>query len=157
MSVPPSPQSDTLEIAYLERLRDEYGSPPAQPTLPDLTPTVNKSLHPNPTHDPTQDVAEIEGEEYEFRLFSRPSAVDTANSTNVQRIAIRSPTPPNGDPGFVIPQRPRAYYFTGDLDALRKERVDTAAVSGEEILAGLETKWVCTPSHLLPSDIDSMS
>ena len=90
------------------------------------------------------DAAEGNGvEDYEFRLFSGPRKGKAANSDGaIQRIAIRSPTPISGDPGFVIPRRPDSYYFTGPLNGVRAEQIAAAAISGEEIVKGLNLKWV---------------
>lgn len=83
-------------------------------------------------------------EEYEFRLFAGPKAGAPAGAdhTAAQRIALRSPTPTHRDPGFVVPRRPEGYYFTGPLSQEDSERFRLAAVSGEDIVKGLQRKWV---------------
>ena len=153
MSVSPSPPSESLEIAYLERLRDQYGSPAEGPAPLDASPTPSSDLSTKPIHVPDSNVLEDEeqqGEEYEFRLFSGPNAAVDASgkNDNVKRIAIRSPSPVNKDPGFVIAERPAGYYFTGQLDQSRKEEFLVAAVSGEEVLGGVDTKWVSITSPI---------
>ena len=146
MSVSSSAPSDTLEITYLERLRDEFGSPAGQSASPDPNPALNHYLSAYPNRDTNRNEPEEDTEEYEFRLFSGSNAADTVHGKTLQRIAIRSPSPFNGDPGFVIPQRPSEYYFTGKLDVSCEEEFLAAAVSGDEVLKGLGVKWVCIPS-----------
>lgn len=82
---------------------------------------------------------------YDFRLFAGSSGVRQSNSqgNGLQRITLRSPTPLNGEPGFIRPQRPEGYYFSGAKSAEQAERFSVAAVSGEQVLEGLKTRWVC--------------
>lgn len=86
-------------------------------------------------------------EVYTFRLFTRPArsvehGLANAECQSLQRIALRSPTPVNSEPGFVKPRRPDEYYFTGIPSVRQLEQFRQAAVPGEHILKGLNTIWV---------------
>ena len=81
-------------------------------------------------------------DEYEFRLFAKPSTKST-ESTTATRIVIRSPTPVHGEPGFVKPRRPDTYYFAGYAHGELMEHYRSAAVTGEHIVEGLNVPWVC--------------
>lgn len=84
-------------------------------------------------------------EEYEFRLFTRPSAPGptSAGASNVlQRIALRSPSPASDIPAFVNGRRPDEYYFAGDTGGELAEQFAQAAVSGQDIMEGLKIRWV---------------
>ena len=87
----------------------------------------------------------VEDEEnYEFRLFARPSAAGPSNEAGIttQMITLRSPTPLGGEPGFVNQRRSERYYFTGTASAELMDQYHKAAVSGETILEGLKVRWV---------------
>lgn len=81
---------------------------------------------------------------YEFRLFARPSGsgLETSESNELPRVALRSPTPLNSEPGFVNPQRAEDYYFTGKPSAEQAEQFSRATVSGEQVLKNLGMRWV---------------
>ena len=84
-------------------------------------------------------------EEYEFRLFTRPSASGPAlvGANNVpQRIALRSPSPAGRESGFTCGRRPDEYYFAGHTGAELAEQYARAAVSGQNIIEGLKIRWV---------------
>ena len=73
--------------------------------------------------------------DYEFRLF--------ANSVDIPtRINIRSPTPTAGGPGLLQPQRPDSYYFQDRLKGQGLAQIQAAAVSGDDVIAGLQRRWV---------------
>lgn len=93
----------------------------------------------------TMNVHQDDSEAFEFRLFSEKPASKSAASNNQisRKIVLRSPTPTNISPGFVIARRPDAYYFTDASSAQKKERFEDTAVSGEEIIKGLKITWVC--------------
>ncbi len=94
-----------------------------------------------------------DGEVFEFRLF--------ASEAGLARVRIRSPTPAGREGeegGFVVPVRPRSYYFTfsgdGDGEGWKRRRDEYAdvAVEGHDVLsmAGC-TAWVRqTASFRLP-------
>ena len=84
-------------------------------------------------------------EEYDFRLFTRPSASGpaSAGASNVlQRIALRSPSPTSGGSAFVDGRRPDSYYFAGDTGGELAAQYAQAAVSGQDIMQGLKMRWV---------------
>jgi len=81
-------------------------------------------------------------DEYEFRLFATP--LDTTRPTTATRIALKSPTPTQGDPGFVNPRRFDAFYFTGNTSEALMEQYRSTAVTGECIKKGLDVRWVCS-------------
>lgn len=103
---------------------------------------------------PINNAPDASNDAYEFRLFSAPSAKPSAPHpppSLPQRIILRSPTPPTSDPGFLTPRRPSQYYFTGRPPPPKLAQYRLAAITGEEILAGLNIPWVRplnkTPPH----------
>ena len=82
---------------------------------------------------------------YSFRLFATPtrSGFSESKVEGMQRIALKSPSPARDEPGFVNPQRADTHYFTGNTSAKQTEQYRKAAVSAEQLLQGLKTKWVC--------------
>lgn len=88
-----------------------------------------------------------EDEAYSFRLFARPGApgLPEGEEQGLQKISLKSPSPASGKPGFVNTKRPATYYFTGETSAERAEQYRIASVSGEQLLQGLRTRWVCSP------------
>ena len=91
------------------------------------------------------DGADQPEEGYEFRLFSRPSSkpLDTkALAGSHQRIVLRSPSPINDEPGFLKPRRSEQYYYTGVSTAEKLEHYRMAAVTWEEIVRGLNNRYV---------------
>lgn len=89
-------------------------------------------------------------EAFEFPLFSKKSASAPGN-TSFQRIILRSPTPTNQNPGFLKSQRPVAYYFTDVISPVKAEQYQSAAMTGEDIIAGLKTRWVCHECNCVTS------
>lgn len=82
--------------------------------------------------EPSEDV-------YQFRLFSKKSSL----VPGAQRIVLRSPTPTNQNPGFLVPSRPDSYYFTNASSIEKIQQYQQAAVTGEDIVKGLSGIWVC--------------
>ena len=82
-----------------------------------------------------------EPEEYEFRLFSGPPPGVTTDAEVSTRINIRSLTPTTAEPGFIQPRRPD-YYFRGQLDEQEAFKFQAVAVSGEDVLAEVQRRWV---------------
>lgn len=97
-------------------------------------------------------------EAYTFRLFARrkPSGPSDEEYRGFQKIVLGSPSPASGEPGFVNPERALAYYFTGTTSAGQAEQYRKAAVSGEQLLQGLKTRWVCQRSCNLNIWADSL-
>lgn len=123
---------EQLERAYINQQRDWSSSDnnEALQTAPGTT-----AVHPE-----RDDL-----EAFDFRLFSKkfisnPSAPDEQVS---RKIILRSPTPINRSPGFLIPRRPDAYYFTDVISATKQEQFESTIVTGEEIIEGLKDIWVC--------------
>jgi Fungal protein of unknown function (DUF2011) len=91
------------------------------------------------------DTTELEVEtiqdEIEFRLFSGVN-IDAPNL-----IKIKSPELSDHPPGFVIPSRPRTYYFKDDLSQQEKDSFLTSALSGEDVIARSRSQW---PGCALP-------
>ena len=120
-----------------------------------------KQLYADPFHGPASNygielshldqvtVEQVQGqgeEEYDFRLFAKPSASGprSAAGNNIpQRIALRSPSPASGESGFTVAARPDKYYFAGRTEADLAEQYVQAAVSGQDIIEGLKMRWVC--------------
>ena len=85
-----------------------------------------------------------ENEGYSFRLFARPvvPGLPEGEEQGPQKISLSSPSPTRGEPGFVKAERPATYYFTGETSEERADQYRQAAVSGEQLLQGLKTRWV---------------
>lgn len=83
-------------------------------------------------------------EGYSFRLFARPMVpgLPKGEEQGPQKISLRSPSPASGEPGFVNAERPATYYFTGETSEERADQYRRAAVSGEQLVHGLKTRWV---------------
>ncbi len=79
---------------------------------------------------------------FEFRLFSTKSTL-APEDPPLKRIVLRSPTPTNQNPGFLVSTRPDAYYFAPATGAEKIAQYQQAAVTGEEIMKGLKDRWVC--------------
>ncbi|KAK5109213.1 hypothetical protein LTR62_007195 [Meristemomyces frigidus] len=76
-----------------------------------------------------------EEEDLDFRLFSstKTEGAGTAAAT-ANKIRLRSPTPQNAEPGFVVAARPLSYYFdSASLQA--KDEFSASALSGKEVIA----------------------
>lgn len=92
------------------------------------------------------DVHQDHPDAFEFRLFFSKKSASKSSVSNEQasrKILLRSPTPTNTIPGFMIARRLDAYYFTDVASAQMKEQFESTAVSGEEIMKGLKDTWVC--------------
>ena len=79
-------------------------------------------------------------EEYEFQLYSRPKQQLQSSIRN--KVILRSPSPPLGSPGFINGRRPATYYFTGQLKKELQEQYQEAAISSQQLLQGLHSRWV---------------
>jgi hypothetical protein len=87
---------------------------------------------------------EDQDEEVEFRLFAPKK--DSRNGT-VTRFRIHSPASDDRPPGLVNPERPRNHYFRDSLSPEAEQKIQLAAVSGEEILERSRTPY---PGCLMP-------
>ena len=132
---PQSPNA-SLQAQYLERLGAQYNLPATGPTREAEEPTVEDPVGQKEAGDPTDG--------YEFRLFlksARPRAAGDPDDA-IQRITLRSPTPGNDEPGFIISRRPDKYYFTGSVNSEQADQYRQAAVSYEDLITGSRTRWV---------------
>lgn len=84
-------------------------------------------------------IIESSDETYQFRLFSKDFTLDP----EAQRIILRSPTPTNQNPGFLVSSRPESYYFTNASSTEKTQQYEQAAVTGDDIMKGLNDTWVC--------------
>lgn len=87
------------------------------------------------TVDHGKDIAEdANDEEYEFRLFG-------AAGNSKSKIRLDSPSLPNAEPGFIQPKRNLGYYFTAPLSTSDIERIQSTALTGDEVLAQARRPW----------------
>lgn len=128
-----SAEASTLDAASREQLEKSYYH-----KLRDWCVNENElDTEPGAARD---DIIVEPGEDvFQFRLFSeKPSSVPGA-----QRIVLRSPTPTNQNPGFLVPSRPDSYYFTNGSSIEKIQQYQQAAVTGDDIVKGLNGIWVC--------------
>ncbi|KAK8226965.1 hypothetical protein HDK77DRAFT_121080 [Phyllosticta capitalensis] len=105
------------------------------------------------------DDAASEDEELEFRLFAAPArnaATDGAAAAAAapQKIRIKSPELENGDGGFVNPERPNSYYFYGQPNEELRRQLETAAVTGDQVMSWALQKW---PGCALPWKVKTIA
>ena len=86
-------------------------------------------------------VDHVGGEEFEFRLFSSTCIADS----KPPKIVLRSPSPINAEPGFLVPRRPESYYFARTAE--REKEFKSIVVEGTELLGRAAIRWV----HNIPS------
>ena len=79
-------------------------------------------------------------EEYEFQLFSKSK--QSTQSTTRKKVILRSPSPPSGSPDSTSVRRTDSYYFTGELKRELQKQYQEAAISSQQLLRGLESRWV---------------
>jgi len=106
--------------------------------------------------DPISVTPEADG--YEFRLFAKP-AKGTAQEkigNTLQKIALRSPTPADRDPGFMQARRPDSFYFTGRGNPEQAKRFQESAVSAEDIMKNVSMRWVNYTPRLLAGSCGSL-
>ena len=142
------PQTALLCTASMERVVDrsellsEHSTPPASPGFERI-----KHLAEFEYVEQKKDLIPIKetgsDDELDFVLFA-PSTKRSEPSQAVSKIRIQTPPPDDTDPGFVVPNRPQAYYFTGSISARDHENFEAAALSGQDVL----TRWC----HLAPGN-----
>ena len=132
----PSSEHPNLDLRweYREYLTRHYTAP-SEPAIYDLDCKDEESK----SKDPEQ-VESKDSKEYEFQLFSKPKQATQSIITN--KVILSSPSPPSKSPGFINGRRPDAYYFTGQLKSELKEQYQEAAISSQQLLQGLDSKWV---------------
>lgn len=130
-----SSPTPSVEARFQARLASIYGPV----TLDDSEGNGSAS---NPVNGPVvADTGDDEDNGYEFRLFTElPQHGERLMPA--ARVIVRSPTPVGGQPGFVRPRKPDAYYFTGYTDERLLEQYRSAIVTGEDIISGLDIRWV---------------
>ncbi|KAI5272323.1 hypothetical protein E4T47_04371 [Aureobasidium subglaciale] len=80
---------------------------------------------------------EDEEEEVEFQLFAptKPNTDASAPAPVPQKIRIRTPSEDIREPGIIGTGRPLSYYHTGEVDSIRANEYEIAAVTGADVLA----------------------
>ena len=130
--------NNALEAQFRDYFEPQYGNGTTQSQGPEANRVEDAS-----SNLVEQDLND-EDEGYSFRLFARPvvPGLPKGEEQGPQKISLRSPSPANGEPGFVNAERPASYYFTGETSEERADQYRRAAVSGEQLLQGLKTRWV---------------
>ena len=121
-----------LEVLFQERLEQSYN----------IFAEADDQEDDAAAAEPTTAGAEDQEEAFDFRLFSTPKAKASGAEGRGQRVVIRSPSPDSGGRGFTQPDRPESYYFAPEPTDERKRQFEAAAMSGEEVLRELDTRWV---------------
>jgi hypothetical protein len=89
-------------------------------------------------------IAEEDGEqseeEVEFRLFS-------TGPGKVTKIKLDEPDFSKLPPGFVVPERPRSFYFQDTLPEKLKQQVHDSTVTGKQVMELSKTSW---PGSAMP-------
>jgi hypothetical protein len=127
---PSSPIDSDVAARFQEQLASLYGVVPTVSYVADTT--VDKGdgdteLDPRAQSTGHEDEEE---QEFDFRLFS--TATDT-------KIILKEEEIGEGD--FTIRNRNRSYYFTGAIGDERKAQFASAAISGEDVLKGKDTRY----------------
>ena len=137
-----SEDDDSIDHALEAQFRDYFEPQYVNGTTQSQGPEANR------VEDASSNLVEQdlndEDEGYSFRLFARPvvPGLPEGKEQGPQKISLRSASPVGGDPGFVNAERPATYYFTGETGEERADQYRRAAVSGEQLLQGLKTRWV---------------
>ena len=130
-----------LESYFRRQLEQLYADP-----SPDLVAKERTELGDSGGATTVERIESEDEKEYDFKLFTRPltSGPASVGANNVsQRIALRSPSPGDGEAGFTREGRPIEYYFAGHTGAELAEQYSQAAVSDQDIVDGLRMRWVC--------------
>ncbi|KAL9101513.1 MAG: hypothetical protein Q9163_003239 [Psora crenata] len=134
-SSPPQSLNTNLAAEYLKRVGETYNGGKD---------VMTKGTGSRVGEPVSLDGGECDADGYDFRLFARPTKAQqgpAAPKSAVQRVVLRSPTPARGEPGFIISRRADHFYFTGSTSSEQAEQYRQAAVSGEDLMAGLKTRW----------------
>lgn len=131
-SVDPADVSPGAEARLYEQLKQSFGEQQQEVTAHDnIEVARNEDAQAGPT---------LDGDEaYDFRLFARPS--QPGKDSETRKIALRSPTPANGQSGFIKPRRPESYYFAQNNSHEDVEKFRIAAMSGDQIFDNLKIRW----------------
>ncbi|KAK7626089.1 hypothetical protein IWX49DRAFT_494112, partial [Phyllosticta citricarpa] len=96
-----------------------------------------------------------EEEELEFRLFAGPTKSGGGDAgPTAQKIRINSPDLENAEGGFVKPNRPDSYYFTGVPSEELRRQLESTAVTGDQVTRWARQKW---PGRALPWKVQTIS
>lgn len=131
----PSSTSGDEEIPNLlqTRLAELYGPIDVNPVI--SNPQTRK---PSPDTELKEDTS---GDGFEFRLFAPKKGSKSPSDVKTGRIILeKDDESPDGNGGFVIPWRDPRYFFTGESTALQKQQFESAAVSGQDVLSGLQIR-----------------
>lgn len=82
---------------------------------------------------------------YSFPLFSKKATSKHAAASAgpiYQTINLRSPTPPDTSPGFLIQHRLSTNYFAGTPCSKTAEQYQRTALTGEEVMKYGQAEWV---------------
>lgn len=81
----------------------------------------------------------------EFQLFAAPKKggghSKTSTSAETHRVRLRSPSLDPEKVGFVRPHRDQSYYFARTLMAEERNELETAAVTGAQVLSHAASSW----------------
>ncbi|PQE22166.1 dolichyl pyrophosphate phosphatase protein [Rutstroemia sp. NJR-2017a WRK4] len=129
---PSSPIDPDVAARFQEQLASLYGVVPTVSYVDDTTADKgNDTTELDPrAHSNGHGDEDEEEQEFDFRLFS--TATDTKIILKEEEI---------GDGGFTIRNRNRSYYFTGIIGDERRAQFASAAISGEDVLRGKDTRY----------------
>lgn len=132
----------------MERVVDRselLSEPSTRPSSPDIEDLKNLGEFEyvrndnNGSGNQTADGDDEAADEMDFCLFASVAEKATAIST-VAKIRIQTPPLEDGEPG-ILSQRPHNYYFTDLLPTEEREKIQSMAISGEEILSRAHSAW----------------
>lgn len=135
-SSPSSGAEPDEEIQHLlqSRLAEVYGPIATLPVIANTQVGGKTTLEPESQADGGDDG-------FEFRLFATSKGSKCPSDLKTGRIILEEDDESVvGNGGFIIPWRDPRYYFTGEVTELQKQQYGTAAVSGEDVLRGLQIR-----------------
>lgn len=89
-----------------------------------------------------ESTADVDEDEYEFRLFGALKAANTEQLVGgLHKIRLRSPSISKDDAGLIQPKRILNYYFANPLSSVEKSNLESTALTGEEVLAHAQSPW----------------
>lgn len=151
------------------QLQSPQDTPPSSPDPEDIVRLRQHDIFEFVSHNHTDTRAigtgngpinDIEEDQLEFQLFAATKFKDATNqTTTVQKIKLRSPTPTNNNPGFINPKRPIRYYITPPLSSAQREDFTAASLTGAQVLANSHSPWPGSayPWKVLSLPISSLS
>ncbi|KAM3080880.1 hypothetical protein ACMFMG_004841 [Clarireedia jacksonii] len=127
---PSSPIDPDIAARFQEQLASLYGVVPTVSYTVDTTGGNGNDAKELDSGAPSNGHEEEEEQEFDFRLFS--TAADTKIVLKEEKV---------GDGGFTTRNRNKSYYFTGSIEGERKAQFASAAISGEDVLRGKDTRY----------------